>query len=304
MVRFILAVIGAAMISLSAGCTPHGLRHPERYAQGLVIILPGIEGRSPLNARLARGLAEGGVPSAVEIYDWSFGAPVAGLLINLADEPRNRRHARQIAQRIVDYQGAYPDRPVHLVGHSGGGGVAVYALEALPTEKPVTSALLLAPALSPQYDLRRALRRTRYGIWNFYSEHDVGFLRLGTSIFGTIDREHASAAGAVGFEEPRSLGAEGKEIYRTKLRQVRYTERMARSGHSGGHTGWASPQFAREWLAPLLYSQMGVEPTFAVSQNGSSGPAMGGGSGPSEPSGQEPPPKAPNGYSSRGAQNN
>lgn len=240
-----------------------------------MIILPGIEGKSPLNANIARGLAQGGVPSAIEIFDWTF-AWGASWLVNLADESRNRHRAAEVAKRIVAYQKQYPGRPVHLIGHSGGGGVAVFALEALPSDRPVTSALLLAPALSPDYDLRRALRRTKCGLWNFYSSQDFGFLKMGTTIFGTIDREHGSAAGAVGFREPSGLGQEGGKLYRTRLHQVRYSDRMARSGNSGGHTGWASRQFVQEWLAPLLYSQMEVKPALAVDGSQAAAPVTGG----------------------------
>lgn len=272
----VFSVFAVALLSLWTGCSTTDLRQPQRYGYGLVIILPGIEGTSPLNANIARGLAEGGVPSAVEVYDWTFARSMSWL-VNLADESRNRHHGAEVARRIISYQNRYPGRPVHLVGHSGGGGVAVFALEALPPDRAVTSALLLAPALSPDYDLRRALRRTQCGIWNFYSSQDVGFLGLGTTIFGTIDREHGSAAGAVGFREPSGLGEEGARLYRMRLHQVRYTERMARSGHSGGHTGWASRQFVRQWLAPLVYSQMETAGAFAAGHGGSNGGGMGGG---------------------------
>ncbi len=281
-----------AMVSCAlacAGCSVGNLQKPQRYDRGLVIILPGIEGRSIWNANIGQGLAQGGVPSAMEIYDWTL-AWSATWLVNLADESRNREHAAEIARRIVSYQKRYPGRPVHLVGHSGGGGVAVFALEALPMENAITSALLLAPALSPEYDLRKALRRTRHGIWNFYSSQDVGFLRVGTTLFGTIDREHGSAAGAVGFREPFGLSDEGLRLYRTRLHQVCYSERMARSGHSGGHTGWASREFVRTWLAPLVYSQMEAPPpVFAVSASPTSAPAptITGGAGDRGPAGGE-----------------
>ena len=48
---------------------------------------------------------------------------------------------------------------VYLVAKSGGAGVVVKALE-LIEEKQVERAILLAPALSPDYDLSRALARS------------------------------------------------------------------------------------------------------------------------------------------------
>jgi len=273
---------GIAVLCVACGCSIKDLQTPQRYEQGLVIILPGIEGKGPLNVNIAKGLNQGGVPSAIEIHDWSA-LSVATWFINLTAEGRNRRCAADIARRIQVYQHRYPERPIHLIGHSGGGGVAVYALEALPPDRPITSAMLLAPALSPEYDLRRALRRTTCGIWNFYSDKDVGFLRLGTTIFGTIDRAHGSAAGAVGFREPPGIGTEGAKLYAKRLHQVRYTDRMARSGNMGGHSGWASQQFTREWIAPLLYSQIAAVPVVAPRQIPDTLPALGGGEANNQP---------------------
>jgi pimeloyl-ACP methyl ester carboxylesterase len=252
----ITPISAACLVAFSAiGCaSTQDLRRPERYENGLILILPGIEGRSELNINLARGLDDGGLRSAIEIYDWTAGRAM-GWFVNLTDEERNRRRAERIGARIRQYQRAHPGRAVHVIGHSGGGGVAVFVLEELPREARITSALLLAPALSPDYDLRRALRRTELGIWNFYSPYDVGFLNVGTTVFGTIDRSHSAAAGSVGFDEPAYLGVEGRSLYRNKLHQVRYNERMRRSGNLGDHTGWVSRKFAREWLAPLLYAQ-------------------------------------------------
>lgn len=273
------------MVSLfAAGCRSGEVRRSGRYDEGLVIILPGIEGESRLNRNIAAGLADGGILSAIEIHDWSAGRFLTWF-VNLAYEPRNRRIAEELASRIVAYQRQHPGKPVYLIGHSGGGGIAVFVLEALPPGRQVTSAMLLAPALSPTYDLRRALRRTRHGIWNFYSEHDVGFLKVGTTIFGTVDREHASAAGATGFREPPGMGPEGRELYRTRLHQVKYTPRMAKAGHGGGHTGWASRDFAAQWLAPLLYSQREDPGTAYAGAPAASAPAMGGGGAPANGAG-------------------
>lgn len=246
-----------------AGCSTAELQTPKRYEQGLVVILPGIEGKSILNVSLAHGLADGGLPCAIEIYDWTA-ANVATWFVNLAFESRNREIASRIARRIVAYQGRYPGRPVCLIGHSGGGGVAAFVLEALPQDRPINCAILLAAALSPEYDLCKAIRRTKYGIWNCYSPWDVGWLALGTGVFGTIDREHSAAAGSVGFREPPNLGSDGKQMYRAKLHQLRYSESMASSGNSGGHVGWASHEFAGKWLAPVIYSQFDYMPPASV----------------------------------------
>lgn len=247
---------------LLPGCTTAHLASMDRYARGLVVILPGIEGRSIWNTNIADGLERGGVSVGIEIYDWSVPLPL-GVVVNVADLERNRRKARQLAERIAEYGEDFPGRPVFLIGHSAGAGLAVLTLEALPADRRIAGAILLAAAVSPEHDLTEALRRTQAGIWSFYSRRDVGFLGLGTRFFGTVDRRYGSAAGAVGFKEPAGLDEAERRFYREKLHQVKYSRQMARSGHPGTHTGWANSRFVRDWLAPLVLKAMnrGPEPT-------------------------------------------
>jgi pimeloyl-ACP methyl ester carboxylesterase len=248
----VLLGCAAAVLVSGAGCrSPGPNHHPDRYARGIVFVLPGIEGRSPWNRDIALGLDEGGVASAIEVYDWTSGVP-GDLVHNLANLERNLREAEALARRIREYMRAHPHSPVYLVGHSGGGGIAVLALEGLPEDSPVDQALLLAPALSAEYDLSTALRRTRHGIVSFHSPSDVALLKLGTSLFGPIDREFGPAAGAVGFRVPDGLADADRAVYARGLRQVRWTPRLKAAGADGSHLGWASRKFAREYLAPLL----------------------------------------------------
>lgn len=223
-----------------------------------MIVLPGIEGRSLLNRNLALGLDEGGVTSAIEIFDWTLGVP-GSLVYNLVDIERNRRVARSLTQRIVDYRTEHPTNPVHLVGHSGGAGLAVLALEALPDDVEIDMAILLAPALSPEYDLSAALRHTCAGIVNFYSENDISLLKIGTSLFGSVDRKYGASAGAVGFVRPDAADATA-ELYDDRLRQVRWTRRLREYGADGSHIGWTSRRFAREYLAGLIKRNEAARP--------------------------------------------
>jgi pimeloyl-ACP methyl ester carboxylesterase len=247
----LVGIVGVITLPLVCGCSPARYVTPQRLERGYTIILPGIEGTSFLNANIADGLLDGGWPGAIEVYDWTAGT-VFLFPVNLWNLDRNKQEAARIARMIRSYQDRYPERPVHIIGHSGGGGVALLALEALPADHPITSAVLLAPAVSPGYDLRRALRRTQQGIWNFYSEFDVGFLKAGTLVMGTIDGQHTMAAGAVGFEVPTGLDADGRRLYAARLRQEAYSAKMADSGNTGGHIGWACRGFVSEWVCPIL----------------------------------------------------
>lgn len=248
----LLLVAIMAVHPLLGGCgLSRRLKETDRFARGVVYILPGIEGRSVWNSDLARGLDRGGVRSAIEVFDWTTGLP-GGFLFNLADLERNRRQATRLAERIVDQRRRYPGSAIHLIGHSGGGGVAALVLEALPPGRQIDMAILLGPALSPDYDLSTALRRTRFGVLNLYSQRDAAFLKVGTALFGAIDRDYGPSAGAVGFRVRPGLSADSQALYRDRLRQVRWTPRLEKFGADGSHLGWASERFAREYLAPLI----------------------------------------------------
>ncbi len=262
------AVVLSLLCALMAtGCTiplrsTSELRQPARWTKGYTIILPGIEGRSNLNESIAFGLNKGGVPGAIEIYDWTVGGTFTWIL-NLRWSEHNRKQASRIAGKIITYQDTYPGRPVCLIGHSGGGGVAVLTLEALPAEHKIDHAILLAPALAPDHDLRRALSRTRSGIWHYYSKYDVGFLQAGTAIFGTVDGRHSRAAGAVGFVKPWGMDKAGHELYDRLLHQQEFTPQMAEAGHYGLHTTWARESFVSRWLAPIVKTAYTQVPEYA-----------------------------------------
>lgn len=224
---------------------------PDRADRGYTIILPGIEGTSWFNISVARGLVDAGHDRAIEINDWTTGYwPM--FVYHLMALERNREQAREIAERIIAYQDRYPGRPVTLVGHSGGAAMAILVLESLPVDRQITQAVLLAGALSPDYDLSMALARTENGITNYYSGGDALYLIAGTLALGTIDRQHAVSAGAIGFRTPDTLTAEQRALYDSKLRQEPYRFEMFSSWNFGGHFGPVNRRFVSKWVAPAL----------------------------------------------------
>jgi pimeloyl-ACP methyl ester carboxylesterase len=231
------------------------LAAPARRERGLVLILPGIEGESLLNQDVAWGLADAGNPYAIEIHDWTTRNSLA-FVAHLRSWPRNQRQAALLAARIQAYQAEYPGRPVHLVGHSGGGALAVLALSALPGTQRIRSALLLAPAISHRFNLTAALRRTEWGIWNFSTPFDPLYLRAATCVMGTLDRRFGVAAGACGFGWPADLSPAERRLYQARLHERPYHLRMAASFNLGGHFGCTNRVFAAEWLAPLLHERL------------------------------------------------
>lgn len=224
---------------------------PERADKGYTIILTGVEGTSYHNIGIARGLIEAGHPAAVEVRDWTTGHwPL--FVYHLMALERNKAQARIIAEQILTYQDQYPGRPVTLIGHSGGAAMAVLILEALPADRNVNQVVLLAAAISPDYDLTTALAHSEKGIVNFHSWGDVPHLVLGTLALGTIDRQHTVSAGARGFRVPDDLDDDARELYATRLQQIPYRLAMIKSLNAGGHTGPTNHKFVAEWVAPRV----------------------------------------------------
>jgi pimeloyl-ACP methyl ester carboxylesterase len=195
----------AGLAAILAGCDPNAQYcTPERYEQGLVLILPGIEGVSGNNVGIQQGLNDGGVDYALQIYPWGFPVPGVGMLVNQTDVAANRAAGARIAEVIVRYQQQYPGKPVFLVGHSGGGGVAVFTLEQLGARadgQPIKGAILISSSISSNYNLAPALAMTQLGILNVYNGLDTGLLGVGTGIFGNVDGGTAPSAGRTGFSQ-------------------------------------------------------------------------------------------------------
>jgi hypothetical protein len=231
---------------------------PQRLNQGYTIVVVGINGDNILSAGLAPGLIEGGYPGAVEVVDWTTGYwPL--FLYHLRAEGRHATYAQRIADKIVAYQARYPGRPVNLVGYSAGAVVVVESIEALPAGAQIDRAILLAGAISPLYDLRTALARSRDGIVSYYQAQDVVALWAGTTLAGTADGTHLPSAGAVGFWNPLGASDDERHLYRDKLVQLAYKPQMALCGNFGGHFQCTGRAFVAEWIAPMLAGHPGHE---------------------------------------------
>ena len=244
-----LFLLACSLGLLSAGCNSQPYRTAERLERGLVIVLPGVEGRGAFNEAICRGLDAGGVNWAIELYDWT--SPL-GPLYNLRAEEANRRKAGDIARKIIEYRWNYPGRPVVVVGQSGGGAMAVWTAEALAPGGSVDGLILLAAALSPTYTLDFALANTSRGLINFYSPRDWVFLGVGTVVSGTMDGEHSSSAGQVGFD---ILFGDRRDPDDLKVFQVAWEPKMAQAGHTGSHLTSGAEKFVATYVAPLVLIQ-------------------------------------------------
>ena len=247
------SMLGTAVFPLGRLTGPllRHLRTPDRLDRGLVLVLPGIEGESGINHGIVRGLADGGVKTAIEIFDWTTGLFLLSPY-HLRSWRRNIAQAQRLACRIAEYRRAYPGRPVYLVGHSGGAALSLPTIERLPPDVKVTGAVLLQPAISPGYDLSAALAKTELGIWSFDSRFDLFFLGLMTCILGTVDGRYGPAAGLTGFRRPPQLSAEGQRLYDTRLHQTPFRWRMCMPSTLAGTWAQLTACLLQSTIAPLL----------------------------------------------------
>ncbi len=147
-----LAII---LFILAAGGVPACAGPATQPSQpGLWLLhFPGIDGYRRFDNRMIAGLIQGGVSAQFEVYDWTAGDPG---IDSLHAQVRNRREAANVAGLIADHSRQFPGIPIDLTAHSGGCGVAIWTLEQLPADVSVNTVVLLAPAVSPGYDLSKA----------------------------------------------------------------------------------------------------------------------------------------------------
>ncbi len=243
----LLAILAAASLT-TVGC---GVDQSSQYLSGirkengLVIILPGIEGESGFNHNIRTGLAAAGCFRAMPIYNWGLPIPGLGLLVNQSNVIGNRIAGSNIAKMVEKYQDAYPGRPVFLVGHSGGGGVAVFAAEGMSKGRQLDGLILLSASISADYNLTKAMSRCKNGIVNFYNRDDAGLLGVGTAIVGNVDGGHGASAGLTGFSKQYG-----------KLHQVQVTKSMTFSSGGGTHDAATRPGFVSRYVAPWVLSSV------------------------------------------------
>lgn len=210
--------------------------------------LPGIAGARGMDRLMLSGLRDGGFTGEIETYDWTEHDP--GLNALMAYQ-RNQTEAQKIADKLTKKFRADPSLHIVITSHSGGTGLAVWALEKLPPDVKVDRVFLLSSALSPQYDLTKALSHVRGKIYSFFSENDVLVLGAGTKLFGTIDGVRTESAGEVGFIMPPDADFQQYQ----KLVQKPYEKIWMEYGNIGDHIGPMHRAFSMHILAPLVIGQ-------------------------------------------------
>lgn len=219
----------------------------DRLCEGYVIVLPGIEGYSLWNRSIVRGLLAADVPYAIEIHDWTYGRFLS--VYSLVASQRHRDQSRVIADKIVRYRSEHPYQPVYVIGHSGGGAMMLLSLAQLPEGVTATGGVAIAPAISREFDVRSALRRTTRGLWNVSSWGDMFFMG-GSLLLGNVDRCWRIPAGLAGFS-PR-LHEQIRQEGLPPLREMTYCTQYLASRNLGGHFGGVAVPFVKNHVAPWL----------------------------------------------------
>ncbi len=248
------------LLLLLSGCAgmpaPVVSRASPCAARGIVLVVDGAGGYQNAPRSIAEMTDALHLPLHVRSFDWTHGRGRG--VADVVDLGYSRCQAALLAEEISRYRGTFPGMPIYLVGFSAGCAVALQAAERLPPDT-LERIVLLAPAVSANYDLRGALASARLGIDVFTSDRDRFWLGVGTGVVGTADGTRDPAAGRVGFRPPVLSPDETRLAGR--LHQHSWDECVAWTGSDGGHADSLRPAFLKAYVFPLLAPDNSTLPT-------------------------------------------
>ena len=195
----------------------------------------GVFGDGPWYDGLREAVAESG--SVIATVTWGLPKPL--FVGNFSGRGVHEKAEAELAGRIDATAG-----PVDLIGHSAGCGVILGALA--KCHRDVGRVVLIAPSVSPGYDVRPALSRS-IAVHVFYSDRDTFFLKWRCGTFGTYDAIKTPAAGYAGFATSDS-----------KLVQHAYDAAWRSLGNDGGHGGGMAKSFVQKVVMPILVPSPGT----------------------------------------------
>ncbi len=159
------------VLPLMAGCAGVPARvesyAPPVPARGIVIVVDGAGGYPTASRSITAAVEQARLPLCVRTFEWSFGRlrPLA----DVRDSEHSRCRGDELAGEVNRYRASYPGVGVSLIGFSAGSVVVLAAAERLPANA-LERIVLLAPAVSTEYNLRRALLSARGGMDVFTSQ--------------------------------------------------------------------------------------------------------------------------------------
>ncbi len=244
MMRFQTKAVFAMSIFSVLGlvsCTPPGpVVNTQRKH---VIVLPGIGGVNHVPMRMVNIINEEVEGVSAQAWDWTDIEPTM-ILGDLVLEERNRRRAAKFAESLVEWRSRHPEDQLFIVALSGGGGIVLFAFEQLPENFEVEEVLFISVALSPDVDLTPIMKRSKRGLFNYYSHNDIIILGAGTTLFGTTDRKHRASCGLTG------LKVDENSEWADKIEQLRWEPSMRKQGNWGFHLDGFAKNFIRKYVVP------------------------------------------------------
>jgi hypothetical protein len=232
---------------LSATAAPGQVVSPAPPSRRVVVVVDGSAGLREMAGDLCKAVVEACPDLEVWSFPWSHGH--GRLFADLWHHSHHRAKGKELADLLLHQRRTCPSGKIYIVCHSAGAAVVLAAAGCLPPHT-IDRIVLLAPAVSPEYDLRPALCCSREGIDSFYSSRDL-ISRL-MCLVGTADGHWQCSAGCVGFT-PVGDGWAEEGLYRN-LRQYAWQKEMAEASHHGGHFGCTQLDFFRCYVIPLLNS--------------------------------------------------
>jgi len=213
--------------------------------QNLVVLVPGCAGDGFWYNNLRESVAASQPARTVRTFEWGWPLPL--YVLNLQDQKIHTRAEKALAKAIKSWRDRYPAGRLTLLGHSAGCGVILGSLSRLDKPVSVEKVVLLAPSVSPDYQIDPALRQISGTLHVFFSEGDQVWLGWRTSTFGTYDSKRTEAAGKVGLNVEHL-----NSNLREKIVQHGYEPEYAELGNGGGHFGSLGRRFDEKVVVPLI----------------------------------------------------
>jgi pimeloyl-ACP methyl ester carboxylesterase len=213
--------------------------------QNLVVLVPGCAGDGFWYNDLRQSVAASQPTRTVRTFEW--GLPLPLYMLNLQDAKIHSKAEKALAKAIKSWRDRYPSGHLTLLGHSAGCGVILGSLSRMEKRVDVENVVLLAPSISPNYQISPALRQIAGTLHVFFSDGDRLWLGWRTSTFGTYDSIRTEAAGKIGLNVDHLT-----PNLREKVVQHSYEPEFAELGNGGGHFGSLVRRFDDKVIAPLL----------------------------------------------------
>jgi pimeloyl-ACP methyl ester carboxylesterase len=223
---------------------PPGPSFRHLDGQRILFVANGVNNSTILSDNLIEISSDMNLGLRVQMVAWTRTLSLFG---DLTDREAQYRAANGMANMARCVRRDCPHAQIFFLGHSAGAHVVLAAAAMMP-EKSVDRIIVLHSAVSATYDLKPALRASRYGIDNFYSSED-SVLDSAVQHATTADGTKIPCAGRIGVRLPCPTPEE-VAAYRN-VRNYRWYEDLC---GNGGHYAWTLQPNLKKCVLPLLYS--------------------------------------------------